>query len=285
MKNRGRLCAILSMIGIFSCLVLPGTNAETFDIGEIVESDAINTPFTSGVYLNGDPTNATKIFDGDLSSGIIYEDSSEFSNHFWLQFTYPIFVNNITVKSSFGGGRSNYSLEIELYEYDIYWGAEINDDIFLSLNCSLDNIHLSISESGTNNFYFNDIIINYTPTASNLEELQFQINDLKQQINQLDKRINELNNSMLQLESENAELWLEINNLTKEIEILESTEKETIIEKDPDNNLVYTAMGSGILGIIVALVAIILASRKLGSKEPTKTKGEPEDKITPEEKE
>jgi hypothetical protein len=323
MKNRGRLCAILSMISIFSCVVLPVANAEVFDIGEIVESDAYRPPFTSGVSVYGEYVNATEIFDGDLSTGIDYENDSWVGGMFFeLYFSYPIFVNNITVKSSFGGGKSSYHLELSLNEGQMYFGQNLNDDILLSLNCSINYLLLIISSNGTGHVYFNDVIISYTPSASNLEGLQVQIDDITQQLYLLNNNINELNNSIyeinqtqeqiienitnlysaynqlndsfanffteiaylnnsvFQLESENTILKEEIQNLTTRVDNLESTEKEIIIEKDPDNKLVYAALGSGILGIIIALVAIILISRKLKSQEPSNIKEESEDEIT-----
>jgi chaperonin cofactor prefoldin len=321
MKIRGSIMIALFMIGILSCVVMPSANAEIFDIGEEMDSDLKSLgrnyhPYTSGAILFGSDfqNNLTSlIFDGNLSTGIEITNTTS-SIRFWIQFPMPLFVTNITFKPYFANGSSNYSVVIYMCDryadYIYLWHEDTNGEQTSQLNCYIDSIDVRIDRNGTDKFYFNDVIINYistnqTDVSTSIDFLSNTVNSLQNQINNLNQNITEIKNTMpseyndtilankvFQLESENAALRLEIENhtkdienLTTEMETLESTEKEIIIEKQPDNNLVYAALGSGILGIIIALVAIILASRKLGSKEPSTTKEEPEDKKNQEEKE
>jgi hypothetical protein len=309
MKIRGRFMIALFMIGILSCMVMPSVNAVTFDIGEEMDSDLKSLgrdyhPYTSGaIFDGGDFSNnlTSSIFDGNLSTGIEITHTSN-PLYFWVHFPMPLFITNMTFKPYFGNGSSNYSLFIYLADrYSDYIGLwqDTNGERTSQLNCYIDSFRLTIYRNGTDKYYFNDVIINYistnqTDVITSIDFLTNTVNSLQNQINNLSQDITEIKNTMpseyndtilanqvFQLDSENAALRLEIENLTKdienlttEIETLESTEKEIIIEKDPDNNLVYAALGSGILGIIIALVAIILASRKLGEKEPSKIKEE-----------
>jgi len=335
MKKRGRILVVLSTIGIFSYMFLPGMKAEIFDIGEKIRENEFGWySFSSGVVVS---TSADYIiyvpliFDGNESTGIDHDfgPGHEYMD-LSIYFPYPYNINNITIKPTFGGNASTYYLNIRYKNGFKSFGSGLSGQKTFQINCSIDSITLSLDSNGTNHFYFNDIIINYTPVLTEFSEIQNQINDLKQQFNLLNnniielnnsiselnqtqseiienisdlhttyKQLNEsfvnftdkiekLNNSILLLESENVALKLEIENLTTkienltlELEILKNTEKEKIIEKQPDNSLVYGAFILGILGIIIALVAIFLISKKLGSQKSSIEKEESKDSSLP----
>ncbi|UCE36670.1 MAG: hypothetical protein JSW00_14300 [Thermoplasmata archaeon] len=268
MKKRGRLSAILLIISILSCVVLPVANAETLDIGtKTADSDFKWYTFSSGIVVSTGADYidyAPLIFDGNESTGLDHDFGAD-HNHmsFTLGFPHLYYITNITLKPHFGGNVSKYSLSLYYLGQSREMVTGSNIQSTLHINRTLEGIGLKLDSNGTNHFYFNDMIINYTPSVYNHDELQNQINNL--------------NNSVLQLESENAALKEEIQNLTTEIEILKSTEKQ------PDNNLVYTAIILGILGIILALAALISISKKFGSQEPSTAKEESED-IIPKEK-
>ena len=324
-------------------MVLPSVNAETFDIGEkISESD----PDSSGnrlYYFDSGGMIRTKadyidyvslILDGNESTGIDHDFGPGHDRMvFYLVFPYPLNVSNITLKPVFHGNASKYvssNLLIYIDSVEIWYDLPYGENKTIHINGTINTIRLYLDSNGTNHFYFNDMIINYTPSFSNIDEIRDQINYLTAQFNLLNTRINELNNTInelnqtqdilenvtnllatynqlnesftnfideietlntrvLQLETENAALKLdvenlttEIINLTSEIENIKSTERERIIEKQPDNALVYAAFISGILGIILALVAIILISKKSGSQKPSTEDEESEDLINSE---
>jgi len=321
MKKRGRILVVLSTIGIFSYMFLPGMKAEIFDIGEKIRENEFGWySFSSGVVVS---TSADYIiyvpliFDGNESTGIDHDfgPGHEYMD-LSIYFPYPYNINNITIKPTFGGNASTYYLNIRYKNGFKSFGSGLSGQKTFQINCSIDSITLSLDSNGTNHFYFNDVLIDYTPSLSNIDEIRNQVNYLTTQFNLLNTLINELNNSInelnlthdeilenvtnlsisynqlnesfdsfieeietlntriLQLESENAvlnnemgNLILDIENLTSEIENIKSIEKERIIEKQPDNSLVYAAFISGILGIILALLAIILISKKSGPKQ------------------
>jgi prefoldin subunit 5 len=396
----------LSIIGILNCVLVPIVNAETFDIGtRITESDIdlrnmkmIYFDSRSIVYTEPDyKDNITSIFDGNESTGIDHDFGPDHGYVIIeLVFPYALNVSNITVKPAFGGGSTNYTFAVNCDGMFSPWFTnKISTEETFQINCTIIGLLLELDNGGTNHFYFNDVIINYTPALSNLDELQDQIDNLTTQLDLLNTRINELNNSIntlnvtpeeinyitdqlnylnlrinelnyligilnvtpeeinyitdqlnyldlsinelnnsinimnltqegifmnvtnlftsynqfnesftnftndienlnscvYQLESENdalkfevGNLTMELENLTAEIETIKSTEREKIIEKQPDNSLVYGAFILGILGIIIALVAIVLASKKLGSQTPPIDREESKDIINPEKK-
>jgi predicted nuclease with TOPRIM domain len=259
MKSRGRLLLAVSIIGILFSVVLPSVNAEIFDIGERVESDAYYTPFTSGVYALEFPRNTTDIFDGNLSTGIDYENISLSGMYFTLHFPYPIYVNNITLKTSFAGNKSLYNIALLLNDGIVYEALNQNDDTFISLNCTINQLILTINDNGTDHFYFNDVIIDYTPSSANqssinqaisyltntVNSLQNQINNLNQQIADMNNTINSLNQSQLQILENLTTLhsnYNQINNslmsLFNEIENLNITTTENITLLKDDLTLI-----------------------------------------------
>lgn len=261
MITRGRLLLAILVVCMLVSVVLPSVNAEVFDIGERVESDAIYTPFTSGVYAWEYPKNATDIFDGNLSTGIDYENISLPGMYFMLHFPYPIYVNNITVKTSFAGNKSLYQISLTLNDGIIYEALNQNDDTFISLNCSINYLVLSINDNGTDHFYFNDVIIDYTPSSANqssinqaisyltntVNSLQNQINNLGNQITVLNNKMNELNQTQLQINENVTKLWSSFNqlnttilSLTNEIDNLNSITKENITQIKNDLTSIET---------------------------------------------
>jgi len=337
MKIRGRLLVVLSIFGIFTCMVLPGMNAETFDIGtKVAESDPDVSGnqwyyFDSGCMIKTKPDYidyVPLILDGNESTGIDYNFGPTHDKMLlYLVFPYSLNVTNITLKPAYHGNASEYigqSLLIYINSLETWYDLPYAEDKIIYINGTINTIRLYLDSNGTNHFYFNDMIINYTPSFSNIDEIRDQINYLTAQINLLNIRINELNNTInelnltqdilenvtnllatynqlnesftnlideignldsrvFQLESENVALKFEVTNLTMEIENLtQEIEKLKDDQDEPDDSVVFGAYILGILGIILALVAIILISKKSGSRQTPTKKEEPRDLITPE---
>lgn len=260
MKYRGRLFLAISIIGILSSVILPGVNAEIFDIGEEVDSDLEMYKFhafTSGAYIRADEHEVNLshlIFDGNLSTGV---DQNVIDNllSFRLMFIYPLFVNNITIKPKFGNGSSNYSLSVLIYSSSFSPEISGGEEKFLQINGFINGVSLDIYPNGTDQFYFNDVIINYTPGPTNLtgvitainiltntvNSLQNQINNLNQQIDTMNNTINSLNQNQLQilenittLQSNYNQLNNSLMDLFYEIENLNITTNENITQLKDD---------------------------------------------------
>lgn len=402
MRKRGKLYALLLMIGIFNCIVLPVVNAETFDIGtEVTESDPDSGGyrwyyFDSGCMIRIKPDyidHVPLILDGNESTGIDYDfGPGNDSMLIHLVFPNPYYVNNITFRPVFNGNASEYKGDQLIYIGGVeYWfSLPFFEEKTIHINGSINTIRLWLDSNGTNHFYFNDVIINYTSSPSITDELQDQINNLTQQLYLIDNRINELNNSInklnltqselienvsnllimydqlnssfinlnnefenldnrvlnleeenivfkqeienltsemenltleitnfnnrvFQLEYENRALRNDINNLTSESDnlTLEITNLDnriiqlesentalyydienlsTYIEElkdaqnEPDDIVIYGAFLLGIIGVLIAVSAIIIISRKLGSQELVSKKEEFDDLEDTEEK-
>lgn len=253
MKLDVRILLVLSTIGILSCIFLPGVNAEIFDIGEIMESDLelaspVYHPFTSGAIVRADDLeiNLTSlIFDGNLNTGIEKNYSMRFLD--WkVYFRFPLYVNNITIKPRFGNGSSNFTLTVFVVDtidrgFNLAYHAS-GEKVF-QMNCYLSAIDFEIYPNGTDQFYFNDVIINYDPTLSIPDELQDQIDNLTAQIIVLNN---------------------EIENLTSEIEDLKSEDKDDLNITD----LLFQPPYIGLLLLILVIILIvILSARKSKKKE------------------
>lgn len=419
----------LLMIGILSFVSLPFVNAETFNIGiKVGESD----PDVAGYqwyYFDSGCMIKTKsnfidhiklIFDGNLSTGINHNFGPGNDTMLLLVVFPNYYINNITFKPVFEGNASKYKTDSS--NLLIYIGNEENwftlpqyVEKTIQINGNIDSMRIWLDSNGTNHFYFNDVIINYTSTPTNLteviqaievlettvnslqnqidnltwqidilnntiiemnntinelnqtqnqileditniwstynllnssimnlikeiedlnittnenitllkndltligtdinnlyrsmenlttnvtelSEIQVQINEITQDINNLNENITVikstmpseyddtiLTNRVFQLESENTVLNAEIENLTTEIENLnEEIEKLKDDKDEPDNYVTFGALILGIVGILIATIAIILVSKKSGSQTPPIDKEEPEESIQPE---
>jgi predicted nuclease with TOPRIM domain len=225
MKKRGRLYALLLMIGIFNCMVLPVVNAETFDIGtKVAESDPDSGGnrwyyFDSGCMIGTKPDYidyVPLIFDGNETTGIDHNFSlghDRMTIH--LVFPNSYYVNNITFKPVFNGNASEYrgSQLIYIGGVEFWIPLPFSEEKTIHINGTINTIRLRLDSNGTNHFYFNDVIIDYNLSPSNLDEIQDQINNLTQQLYLIDNRINELNNSINELNLTQIQLIENVSNL------------------------------------------------------------------------
>lgn len=224
------ICVFVFVLG---CNLLPNGDCVRFNIGEKVESDADRFVFTSGIYAYGNLKNLTEIFDGNLSTGIDYKNNSQPQIYFELHFSYPLYINNLTIKPYFGGGKSLYQIFLKLHEGVIILSQNQINETFLQLNCSITYLELYIWPNMTGHFNFNDVIINYTQSSSNLEGVQKQINKINQDINLIHNDIIVMKNDIIDIkenitdiknnmpsEYNDSALQDQINNLTQEIDSL-----------------------------------------------------------------
>jgi uncharacterized small protein (DUF1192 family) len=225
MKSYARILIFISVMGLLCGIILPSANAEVFDVGTKVSESDLDLRDRKLVYFDSGTTVYTEpdyidhiasIFDGDESTGL---------NHFfgsghevmWIELIFPLNLNvsTIEIKPTFGGGVSNYSLYVNSNGIWSPWFAQKNDtQMTFQINCELSGIWLELDNGGTNHFYFNDVIINYTLNDS----IQNQIDSINAMINQLNNEIDQLNS-----EIENSSSEEQINNLVNQITVLSST--------------------------------------------------------------
>jgi predicted nucleic acid-binding Zn-ribbon protein len=190
---------------------MPTGDAGVFDIGEKFESDIISNyyhSFDSGLLIRATKGlyNVTKIFDGNESTGINEVMSGHNSITWRLIFPDSLFVNNITIKPTFGGGTSNYDIQVSIFSSVLLAHNSVSTEKTLNVNCSITHLSLTIYEKGINQFYFNDVLINFTFNLTDLNSvnqalniLQNSINSLQNQINNLTNQFNKFNNLIVEL--------------------------------------------------------------------------------------
>jgi hypothetical protein len=193
------------------------------------------------------------ILDGDLSTGIDHDFGPGHDTlYLELTFPYPYYVSKITVKNSFGGGATNYSLYVTLGGgFFPIFAQDIATEKTFQINNKINGIWFELDNDGTSHFYCNDVIIEFTPAPSDIDEVINDLNNLTNSCNTYKEMINDLN-------AEVARLNNDIANLTAELASIEPTDQEKVIEKDSDNFMIYIATIIGIIGIILAVVALLL---------------------------
>ena len=111
--KRTILFIICILIFIFGSIFLPTSSAEIFKIGnKVSETDPTQNGnkfyyYDSGCILDSYDkyeNSAIKIFDGNTSTGVAKFFGYHFYGiDFYILFTSPLLINNITVKPNFGG--------------------------------------------------------------------------------------------------------------------------------------------------------------------------------------
>jgi hypothetical protein len=181
MKLKARFWLVLMTIGVFSCLVLPQVNAETFTIGaKVSESDLdlrdrklVNFDSGTTVYTEPDYIDyIASIFDGDEST-YINQNFGPGHEVMWIELIFhsELDVSTITIKPTIGGGTTNYTLYVNSNGIWSPWFAQKDStQKTFQINCKIKGIWLELDNGGTNHFYFNDVIIQYTLSESDDED-------------------------------------------------------------------------------------------------------------------
>jgi predicted nucleic acid-binding Zn-ribbon protein len=203
------LLVICILVFLFSSIFLPTVNAKTFDIGDRRETDLGCYIYSSGAYgFTLLPDNITKIFDGNLSTGINFKKGSLIKFDIDFYFGHPLFVNNITVKPSFGGNASNYWLHIHLNDYYAFYYQNVSGEMKIHVNVTVERIYFGLMPNATDYYNFNDVIINYTPTPdpNNLYELQLNVQNLDQKFQNINNDLTKIENDIINLGDNITEL-------------------------------------------------------------------------------
>ncbi len=245
MKIKARYLMVASIIAIFSCVVVPVVNAETLDIGtKVAESDPDSSGyqwyyFDSGCMIRTKPDYidyVPLIFDGNESTGIDHNFSTGHDSMvIYLVFPDSYYVNNITFKPVFGGNASEYNGNqlIHIGSVEFWFSLPFSEEKTIHINGTIDSLRLWLDSNGTNHFYFNDVIINYTSGPSIVDELQDQINNLTEQLILIDNTINQLNNSINELNQTQKDILENVTNLSASYNQL--NESFTNLINDIDN--------------------------------------------------
>jgi len=222
------------LVFVLGCNLLPNVNALIFDIGtKINENDLEMYTFSSGVvvmtdadYINYVPS----IFDGNTSTGINHNfGSGHQSMRIELFFPYSFNISNITVKPNFGGGTtkiSSFSVAYKHYTNEVYFN--INKNTTFQINCTLDGIGIFLENGGTNQFYFNDVIINYTINLTDLNAVNQALNIIQNSINSLQNQINNFNAEIIELRNLVEVLNNTVHSINNTINNLNQTQKQIL---------------------------------------------------------
>ncbi len=227
------------LVFVLGCNLFSSADAVTFDIGtKISESDStyFNDQFyyySSGSTLHTHmdyEDDIQLLFDNNTSTGI-NKNYGPGHSAMWIFvfFPYPYYVSNITVKPIFSGKATNYTLSIfcsgPLLDS---FGVNMNVQKKFHVNCTITGIRLLLDNDGTNHFYFNDVIINYTINLTDLNSVNQALNILQNSINFLQTQINDLNAEIIELRNFVMELNNTINSINDTINNLNQTQKQIL---------------------------------------------------------
>jgi predicted nucleic acid-binding Zn-ribbon protein len=244
------------LVFVLGCNFYPSVNALQFDIGEMISESDLDSQnnrlfcFDSGSVVHTEPdykNNITSIFDGNESTGIDYDfGPGHASMNIDLIFPYAFNVSNITVKPIFNGSSTEYSLQV------FFGGANIPKFIdtisiqrTLHINCTIKGIRLELNNAGTNHFYFNDVIINYTINLTDLSNVNQALNILQNSINSLQSQINNINVELIELKDFVDELNNSINETNITLINLNRTQAQ-ILENITNLWTIYNSLNSSI---------------------------------------
>ncbi len=173
---------------------------------------------------------------------------------------------------------NNFENEIDNFNISIYQNiTQLRNDLIMIKNDiydiqqSLTNISLSGTTFPGLQDQINQTILDIKLLNENITEIKNTIfgydteTPLKDRIFQLESKNTILREEVVHLELELENLTSEIDDLIIQTDELKTTEKEKIIEKQPDNSLVYGAIGLCIVGIILAITALVFKRRILPS--------------------
>ena len=253
MKSISRILICAVLMGLFCGMLLPCVNADVFDIGtKVSESDLTNNNnqwfyYDSDCMIQTDPDykdDAPLIFDGNESTGINKNYGPAHSTMIiWVFFPYLYYINNITVKPSFGGSATNYSLYIFSYGglIDVF-AMDIGTQQTFEVNGKLAGVRIWLDNKGTNQFNFNDVIINYTVNITNIDEAVSAINALSNKVDTLENNIDNLTDHLNEMKDT-------IDNLNATIFNINQTQQQ-ILENITDIWSFYNLLNESIMNII-----------------------------------
>lgn len=221
-----------------------------FDIGNIIsESDKLSGGnqqwyyFDTKVMVETHPTlkkYVPLIFDGNLSTGINKNFGPDHS-YINIELVFPdkFYVNNITVRPNFNGKATKCGFWIFIGNDNSHFCLPFTINKTFQINSLIDGLNIQLQTNGTNQVYFNDVIINYTPSLSDSNSFQSS-NEIQNQLNLLNSNIISINNEITTLKkninkikedikkiqtnnisaNNNVTLQNQIDNLTKEVNSL-----------------------------------------------------------------
>jgi hypothetical protein len=194
--------SICILLFVLLSVFIPTASADTFKIGNKIQSDIIDT-YTSGAYGWAYPqNNLTAILDGNLSTGVAYQFNYTQPWYCEIYFKDQLFVDNITAKPNFGGKASNYDLVMILnFNLKVYRQNYSGERKFYT-NVTMIGFQFWIrpyTNYTSYDYYFNDLIINYTPLPSSPNppiNYQQQINEINLELTGIQKDINDIFNAI-----------------------------------------------------------------------------------------
>jgi len=238
MDRRLKYIIYVGFAVIFSLLLATPASALNYDIGR-KSSGGGNADwylYDSGASVKISDTKYLDylhlILDGNESTGLDHKFGSGSSGfNVNIEFTSPLFVNNITVKPKYNGSASSYLLSVANDNFGAYLATSETTEKKYSLNVIIDSMQFTIDNGGTDHFYFNDIIIEYTPLLNDLsgvvetlEILIDNIENINNNYNSIKNELETINNYIFDADSQLLEnitrLWNSFSMLNQSINFL-----------------------------------------------------------------
>jgi hypothetical protein len=299
--RKSMILTICILVFVLCSLILPSSSAETFKVGNKVSKTDEGTwgfrwfYFDSGCIVQADSGSIDYlplILDGNLSTGIDHNFGKyEYNLEFVVYFPYALNVSKIVFKPYYNGSTSFYNIFLKYKNMALPAANDLNYSKTFHVNGLMDGITIFIRDlnythggyNKTTQFYFNDVIIEYTPETPNTngsDKVQPQINQinldidsiyndiiiLKKDITNVKENItNNIDNNITAYDD--SELNNQINNLSLKIDSLK--ENLTIISNSIPMEYNDSALKSNIFNLESNIFNLesnnILINQKIGN--------------------
>ena len=203
MNRRFNSIFVIGLAILLSIMFVTSASAINYDIGS-VSSGGGNVDWY--MYDSGASVKISNdkyldylhlILDGNTSTGLDHNFGPDSSGvNVMIYFPFSVFVNNITIKPVYNGSASSCSLFISNDYFGVNLASAITKEKTYAVNVTIKSIQITLDNGGTNHFYFNDIIIDYVPVPTNLQEVIATITILTNNFQNLNNEYKSIRNEL-----------------------------------------------------------------------------------------
>lgn len=224
MRMSTKLLTVL-ICGLMLSMTAGTVGADTFEIGEKVseftEGPMKKIYFDSGAWLYSATDivdHSVALFDNNLTTGMSHNTGGgPNARTIYLFFPEPLFVTDIMVYPSFGGGSTEYTLYLWIdtsgtYTVTIAMSVVDPNMATYAVNATVTALELLLDTGGSDQYDFNEVVINHAPTATDvindrLDGIEDGMADLTARLDALELAVSDMNATQQSILENITALW------------------------------------------------------------------------------